>query len=323
MEVGDNVDKNDPFIYFCKLPGDLKYLLINVYMNPYTSMAFLRVCKEFNNRYNPRIKRDFIIKRFLKKKSYDEHCKATKEASLCEKCFQLFTCKRSYMSHMSKHRQFEMKGKKWPQIHSKPTSCQECDAPYASHLRHKCLLVTKMCRSSHIKAFYPWVEHICDKKGGEMYEIELSLHVCHFRCRECKSEPLHDYDDGIGDNSITEHFKICTAKMNMVSKYGIRKSKTIMQGDGEYEIFVCYYCDKLKHEHEGMMGYEEMCTCICKECNSIGANKVITDNATIYFICRDCAKCTKCGAKWKESSLERTWHYEKEPICADCSKLSS
>jgi len=280
---------------FFKLPADLQILIVNEYVDPYVSILFLRVCKPFHKKLN----RDLIIYRYLKQKSYDEYLSRSKNVIFCEICNLHTEDKNIMRKHMDKHK--NNPNKKF-QMFKKLHPCELCEAPKG--YGHKCLLREKTCPREHIPCIYKWVELIgCKRK---IYEIEP--HSCNYKCRECK-EVFSDGDKNIG-KGVNKHFKTCSKKLNMVSKYGIRKKI----GDK----YVCYYCDGKKYEEENT------CTCLCRECKSDASNKVVIRNERneiieIYFICYKCAKCAKCGENWNNSGMNKIWHYEDLPYCEKCS----
>jgi len=303
---------NEIFHSFTELFSDLQILIINKFVAPEVSLLFLSVSKFFNSRLN----RDMIIYRYLKKKSYDNWFVFVRGSIHCEICYMVTNSSNTMKIHMEKHKK---NPNKKLQKHKKPESCELCDVPYVSN-KHKCLLRTKDCPRKYFAHYYGWIEVLCNKPT--IYEIET--HMCGYRCRECKEE-FHDHNENIG-GSITRHFHTCKNKLNMVSKYGIRKEKITIKFDqnfGNYENanWVCYYCDKDKYNcySKDATPDEEKCSCVCKICERRGSNKVITETET-YYICENCAKCAKCGSNWNESGHDKIWHYESLPYCEKCVK---
>ena len=292
--------------FICK---DILRLLINEKCNGNTGMNCLLVCKRFNEC----VDRKVVIKKYLRQKIYEEHKDYIEmvNTNRCNKCNLILDDVKKLKGHMQKHEKLEKKGQKF-QIYKLKKSCPYCEVPYIGsdkrHVKH-CIMRIETCTTASISDIYPFIESLCNKPEG--YIPEMRNHSCNIRCRECKEEFQYIVDDNRNYNSITEHLKTCVKRMDMISKYGHRKTKIVQSKIFSYKMitekkFVCYYCD------------EETCKCICQECGKNHACKIVQGDSTRY-LCYQCAKCESCGCNWNTADIDtKTWKYLSSPFCGNC-----
>lgn len=275
-------------------PKDLLREFMGKYFHPREAFICLRI-KLFNQVVTQNIHRKIII-RYMKYLAYQDNKSYVESHTACPKC-NLILSNQSFKKHIAKH---NIVGKRM--VICKPTlPCELCDVPYMKG--HKCRLRIVKCETySHLNP-NGWVESLCDKQEG--FDGEMRHHICAVRCRECKQICNNNNDDG-------EHLDICPNYSDMISKYDLthRNRKMVPYVHRGVEssriAFPCHYCD------------QDPCTCLCEKCGYPGANKIILLDR-ISYVCFDCAVCFKCGIKWNDASINRTWKYLQPCYCYNCS----
>ena len=285
-------------------PKDIISLLINDYFDGKAAFSCFLVCKFFNRC----IKRDIIIKKYLKYLIYQENKDYIENIidCMCPICHQIMQRKEHLKKHLKKHNNSK---RSFPINKKIPPTCEHCEIPFIGNIKgHEkhCKMRRTHCQSRSI-IYYPEIESACTKPEG--YLIEMHNHTCGIRCIECKKEfHYYNYVNHSYQNTVSEHIAECPNRMDMISKYGIYKRKVTIVDKITYKTYVCHNCEKERDE----------CQCICQECGKNNANTFFR-NGIIQCICVKCAKCEKCNSNWKESNInKRTWKYEQPPYCSNC-----
>ena len=287
-------------------PKDILVLLIKEYFDGQSAFNCFAVCKLLH-KYATQ-ERKIVIKKYLVYLTYENYREYIEDVHrrMCSKCNQILKTKNALKAHMQKH---EKNPNKKYQMHKLPRSCPHCNLPFLNdHYNHpnKCKLRRVHCLTYDNASYYKWLTSLCTKPEG--YIGEMKNHTCEVICNECKG--VFSSQHGITDDShIRDHYRNCPNSKDMVSKYRVRKFRERIIGDVTHEDWICYYCE------------DDSCKCICEKCGKNNANKIIDEELSIKYICRDCATCTKCGIKWKTLNVnDQVWKYEQPPFCRECLK---
>ena len=208
--------------FICK---DILRLLINEKCSGKTALNCLLVCKKFNQCGDKKI----VLKKCLKEIIYEEnkdHIERIND-NMCKKCNLILDDSKKMKQHLHKHAQQEKAGKKI-QINRVPETCTYCNVPYigsnSQHVRY-CKMRIETCRTAREMFIYPFIESLCTKPEG--YLAEMKNHTCNIRCRECKEEFEYVTNCDTNHNSVSEHLKTCVKRMDMVSKYRLKRLKIV------------------------------------------------------------------------------------------------